>query len=134
MQGGIPKSFQDLRASSNNNAFANIWNKLLSRLDEQRIVFNGEVSQQEVGNYRVIRIGTANQPQVFQVWSGYVQFANLRGVPGRVAPSGDETDYIDIDRDNGLVSYADGSTLSAWPEAHEIYYKFDLSPGDKIVY
>ena len=134
MQGGIPKSFQDLRASSNNNTFANIWNKLLSRLDEQRIVFSGEVSQQEVGNYRAIKIGTPAQPQVFQVWSGYVQFANLRGVPGRVVPSGDETDYIDIDRDNGLVSYVDGSTLSAWPEAHEIYYKFDLSPGDKIVY
>ena len=134
MQGGIPKSFQDLRASSNNNAFANIWNKLLSRLDEQRIVFNGEVSQQEVGNYRVIRIVTANQPQVFQVWSGYVQFANLRGIPGRVAPSGEPTNFIDIDRDNGTVAYSDGVNIVNWTDGHEIYKITYLPVGDYIVH
>ncbi len=73
-------------------------------------------------------------PQLFFSWSGFVQFANLRGLPGRVAPSGTITNYIDIDRNAGQVSYCDGTNITNWPEGHEIYAAINLPSGDFIVH
>jgi len=134
MAGYTPHSYSDLRASENNNSFARLWNRLLERLDQQRIVFKGGFFEENTGTFRIVGVDTTPISTEVPTWSGYVQFANLRGAPGRVPASGSATSYIKIFRDSGTVQYDDGSTLTNWQEGTEIYDISQLPPGDLIIH
>lgn len=79
------------------------------------------------GGYSIVMLGGV-------MWSGYVQFANLRGVPGRVSATGTPSDFIMVLRDAGTVQFTDGGSVSNWPEGTEIYAIADLPPGDLIIH
>jgi len=56
----LPPSYQDLRASENGNPFGRLWNRLLERLDAQRIVLRPGLTEEHAGNCRTIGITNAN--------------------------------------------------------------------------
>ena len=119
----------DLRAVESGNGFGRLWNRLLERLDSQRLVFKVDFLEESSPSARVISLNQIFQDN--QGWNGRVIFANLRGIVVQVG--GTPTNTLQVFRDTGIAQYYTGEIPTPWTENVEFYLISDLPSGALIV-
>jgi len=127
-----PPSFTDLMVAWNNNPFGTLWNKLINRLDSQRIIFSPDFKEQFVGNHRMVGLNPIRNQSTSSGWNGTVTFMRTRNELGPVVPSGNPDTCIDITYEGdgaGTVVYTNSVNLTNWPEHHIIMQVSALPSG-----
>ena len=117
MAGLIPKSYQDLRVSENGNKFGAMWNRLLMRLDEQRIVLKPGLFEENVGTHRAV--GVTPVPQ---------QSGNIYNITQSVVAPPLNPFQI-YQHDPVSASFMSGSVTGSFWRNVRIHQGFDLPTG-----